>query len=289
VTPLALILLLTAALLHAGWNLILKQADERFIVTWWSVMVSATLIPAVVLWQGWPTAEAWPLLAASAAVEALYMATLASAYSLTDFSLVYPIARGSAPAFIALWAAVFLGERMNLTGAMGVALLVVGLMIVGSSGLIRRTGGSTGTPFRARLPGLLLALLTAVLISTYSTIDAAAVRLTPATSYTVVMITLAGIFFTPFAVGSRGWRRTLQVGRSQWRPILAVGAASILTYILVLNAYTLAPVSYAGAVREVSVVFGALAGWKLLGEKLGPWRVIGASVIFVGVLIISAV
>jgi drug/metabolite transporter (DMT)-like permease len=293
VSPLALSLVLSAALLHAGWNLILKQVDEKFIVSWWSVLISAVLIPPAVLLQGWPTAEAWPFLIASAAVEALYMATLAAAYSLSDFSLAYPIARGSAPAFLALWATIFLGEHIPPMGGLGIALLVIGLMIVGSSGLQnipqQAMGGAPHGLLRARLPGLLMALLTAVLISTYSTIDAAAVRRTPATSYTVVMIVLSGVIFTPFAVRGRGWRQTVQVGLRYWRQVLAIGAASILAYILVLNAYAIAPVSYAGAVREISVVFGALAGWKLLGEGLGRQRVIGAILIFAGVLLISSV
>jgi len=290
VSPLALILVLSAALLHAGWNLILKRVDEKYIVTWWAVLFSAVLIPPAVLLQGWPTPASWPFLAASAAIEALYMAALAAAYRLSDFSLAYPIARGSAPAFLALWAAIFLGERMTPVGGLGVALLVIGLMIVGSSGLHRTPSVSGGfVPLRSRLPGMLMALLTALLISTYSTIDAVAVKLTPATSYTVVMIVLSGVFFTPFAVYGRGWRRTVEVGRRYWRQTLAIGTASILAYILVLNAYALAPVSYAGAVREVSVVFGALAGWKLLGEGLGRRRVIGAVFIFTGVLLISLV
>ncbi len=101
------------------------------------------------------------------------------------------------------------------------------------------------------------------------------------------MLGLTGLLFTPFAVRGKGWRKTLQVGRERWRRILLIGSAGLLAYALVLNAYAIAQVSYAGALREVSIVFAALAGWKLLGEPLGRVRVIGSLVIFAGILLIA--
>ena len=284
-SPLALLWVWTAALLHAGWNLILKRADERYLVAWWSVLVSFVLLAPAAAYSGWPERTVWPYLLASAAVEALYMAALAAAYNLTDFSLVYPIAHGSAPAFLALWAWLFLGERISPLGGLGIALLVTGLIVVGSSGL---AAARNRIGMKAGLPGIGLAVLTALLISIYSTIDGAAVRLTPATPYTVLMLGMSGVFFTPFALRRAGWRKSMQVARRSWRALVVIGVANVLAYTLVLNAYAIAPVSYAGAMREISVVFGALAGWKLLGEPLGRLRVIGAVVIFAGVLLIAA-
>jgi drug/metabolite transporter (DMT)-like permease len=101
------------------------------------------------------------------------------------------------------------------------------------------------------------------------------------------MLGLTGLLFTPVAVHGNGWRKTLQVGRAHWRRILLIGAAGLLAYALVLNAYAIAQVSYAGALREVSIVFAALAGWKLLGEPLGRVRVIGSLVIFAGIVLIA--
>lgn len=294
---LSLGLVIVAAILHAGWNLILKQVDEKYIVNWWAVLASAALLAPVVFASGWPAPAAWPFLIASAAVEAIYMAVLVAAYNLSDFSLVYPVARGAAPAFLAVWAVIFLGERITALGGAGLALLVAGLMVVGSSGLTKRatdvattretTKGTRRETTSGRANGILLALGVAVLISIYSTIDGAAVKLTPATPYTVVMLGLSGVFFTPFALRQSGWRAAAAVARRHWPRILAIGIGSTLAYILVLNAYAIGQVSYAGAVREVSVVFGALAGWKLLGEELGKQRVIGAVMIFGGILIIA--
>src|SRR5512139_1265226 len=101
------------------------------------------------------------------------------------------------------------------------------------------------------------------------------------------MLGLSGLFFTPFALRGNGWRKTLTVGRTHWRRILVIGVAGLLAYGLVLNVYAIARVSYAGAIREVSIVFAALAGWKLLGEPMGRVRVIGSVVIFAGILLIA--
>ena len=287
-SPFALALLLTAAALHASWNLLLKQVENKYIITWLSTLLSAAGLLPLLLLGRLPEGRAWPFIIASALVEVLYMATLASAYDLSDFSLVYPVARGAAPAFLALWSILFLGERLTLTGAAGLALVIGGLMLVGSNELLQKRAPSTGpSPRRGRITGLALALGIALLISIYSALDAVAVKLTPATPYTVVMLGLTGLLFTPFAVRGKGWRKTLQVGRERWRRILLIGSAGLLAYALVLNAYAIAQVSYAGALREVSIVFAALAGWKLLGEPLGRVRVIGSLVIFAGILLIA--
>ncbi len=278
----ALALLLAAAGMHAAWNLLLKQVEHKYIITWWSTLLSAAgLLPVLALGR-LPEGGMWPFIIASAIVEVAYMATLASAYESSDFSLVYPIARGTAPAFLAIWSAVFLGERLSGPGLAGLMMIVAGLALVGSSEWLARRNDT-------RLPGrgLLLALGVALLISTYSTIDGAAVKRTDPTIYTTLMLGLTGVLFTPFALRRNGWYTVAAAGRKHWRRILLIGAFGLLAYMLVLNAYAIARVSYAGAIREVSIVFAALAGWKLLGERLGGVRLVGSVVIFGGILLIA--
>jgi len=282
VPALALGLVIFAAILHAGWNLLLKQVEEKYIVTWWSVLFSAVLALPVALGGGLPEAGVWPYLIASALTEAFYMAALASAYQMSDFSLVYPIARGAAPAFLALWAMLLLDEQLTAAGVSGLVMVVAGLLVVGSNELLTRRNTTSIRPL-----GIALALGIALLISIYSILDGLAVQLTPATPYTLIMLGLTGVFFTPFALRGNGWRKTLAVGRSHWRRILVIGVAGLLAYGLVLNIYAIGPISYAGAIREVSIVFAALAGWKLLGEPMGRVRVFGSVVIFIGILMIA--
>jgi drug/metabolite transporter (DMT)-like permease len=126
-----------------------------------------------------------------------------------------------------------------------------------------------------------------VLISLYSVIDGAAVRFVPPVPYTALVLVLGASFVTPVVLLLYDRRELLAEWRRSWRRILLVGPLMLLSYGMVLIAYTLAPVSYAGAVREVSILFAALAGWRWLREPLGRWRLAGAGLICAGILLIA--
>ncbi len=278
----ALGLLLLAASLHAIWNLLVKNARQKQVFTWWALVVGAVCFaPLLILTRAFPL-QVWPLVICSALVEAAYFITLTRAYEHGDFSLVYPMARGAAPAFLVLWAILFLGERPRLAGFAGLALLVLGLIIVGG-----KTWWSLRKTAKLSTSGLALALSVACCISIYSVIDGAAVRMVSPLPYTVLVISLANAFFTPLVLLRYGRSAVVSEWRTNWLRIIIVGILSFASYMLVLVSYTLAPVSYAGAVREVSIVFAAFMGWRWLREDLGLLRILGASVIFVGILIIA--
>jgi drug/metabolite transporter (DMT)-like permease len=278
----ALGLLLLAASLHAMWNLLVKNARQKQVFTWWALVVgSICFAPLLILTRAFPL-QVWPLVICSALVEAVYYITLTRAYEHGDFSLVYPMARGAAPAFLVLWAILFLGERPRLAGFAGLALLVLGLIIVGG-----KTWWSLRKTAKLSTSGLVLALSVAFCISIYSVIDGAAVRMVSPLPYTVLVLSLANAFFTPLVLLRYGRRAVVSEWRTNWLRIIIVGILSFASYMLVLVSYTLAPVSYAGAVREVSIVFAAFMGWRWLREDLGLLRILGASVIFVGIIIIA--
>lgn len=357
--PLALALLLTAAVLHTGWNLLLKRSGaDTWLVSWWALLLIG-LLGLPVLLADPPPPQIWPYLVASAIFETLYFTLLAAAYRSADFSLVYPIARGAAPALIALWAVLLLGERPSPGGLLGLAVIVAGLVVVAwrpglaakgraapaqaepfpgtadcddrrptlrlrsgratddrqrrgadPSSAVRRPSSGAGSPggapaqpgpppgvasiagaaagWWARSSGVGLALAVALCISAYSTIDAAAVRLVPALPYTIAVLGLSAVLSAPVAI----WRyRLWGLSSSAWAARRLVAGVSLLmpgAYLLAMFAYSMAPVSYAGAVREVSVIFGALAGWLLFGERLGARRVLGAAVIALGIGLIAA-
>jgi drug/metabolite transporter (DMT)-like permease len=284
-SPVALGLLLLAAAMHAGWNLMVKRAAEKQIFTWWAMVFgSLCFLPLLLLGQPLPL-RVWPYVLSSAAVEALYYLALTRAYTLGDFSLVYPLARGSAPAFLLLWTTLFLGEHARPMGYVGLALLILGLLIVGSSTLWAQRDKATLKS--VSIKAILIALAVACCISIYTTIDGAAVQFAPSTPYTVCIIGLSAIFSAPGVLLYYGRRSVVAELRVNWLPILVVGIAMLLTYLLVLHAYTLSQVNYAGSVREISVVFAALAGWLWLGEKFGPLRITGSAIIFTGILVIA--
>jgi drug/metabolite transporter (DMT)-like permease len=284
-SPVALGLLLLAAAIHAGWNLLVKRAGEKLIFTWWA-MLTGTLCFAPLLFLSQPLpVRVLPYVLSSATVEALYYLALTRAYSIGDFSLVYPLARGSAPAFLLIWTTLFLGEHPRPMGYVGLSLLILGLIIVGSSTLWAQRNKATIKT--VSIKAILVALAVACCISIYSTIDGAAVQIAPSTPYTICIMGVSVVFTTPGILFYHGKRTVAVEWRANWPRILIAGIAMLLTYMLVLYAYTLSQVNYAGSVREISVVFAALAGWLWLGEKFGPLRITGSAIIFAGILVIA--
>jgi drug/metabolite transporter (DMT)-like permease len=278
--PIAIALLFFSAILHTTWNLLLKQTDDKYIATWWAVLVGSLLFLPVLFFTGLPAKETWVLLVASVCIEVVYYALLSAAYTDSDFSLVYPLARGTAPAFIALWSVWFLGETLSPGGLAGLIIVVLGLLIVGGSGLFI-------TPEKPHVKGILQALTIALLISFYSAIDGAAVKQTSALPYAVLVFFLAPAFASPVVIKRYGWQRLTSVWKTNRNRLILIGLLTVCAYLLVLAAYSMAPISYSGAIREVSVVLGAFAGCRFLNEKLGGWRLFGSTVIFLGILVIA--
>ena len=277
----ALALVLAAGILHASWNLILKRSSERLIVAAWAMLLSAVVfVPALVP----PPAAVWPFVGASAVVYVAYYACLARAYGDGDFSLIYPIARGTAPAMLALWAVLFLGERPSPGGVLGIITILCGLIVLGGAPLWSREGGAMDRrhTLRAHARGSGSAFLVAFFISVYSTLDGAAVRQWLPVPYLVLVFGLSGSAFVGM-LATRDGKRVLRVLRTHFRPIVMIAVMTFAAYALVLRAFQIAPISYAGAAREVGIVFGALAGWLLLGERFGRIRSVGAVLVFAGI------
>jgi drug/metabolite transporter (DMT)-like permease len=273
-------LLFGSAILHTSWNLLLKQAGEKYMATWWAMLIGSLLFLPALAFLGLPARSTWLLLCISAFVEAGYFVVLSYAYDDADFSLVYPIGRGAAPALIAVWSILFLGETLTAGGIAGLVVIIAGLLIVGSSCLFQADG-------RRHLGGIWLALLLALTISIYSVIDGAAVKRTGPLSYAALIYFVSCAYSTPFVLRRHGWQKLkAELATYHWR-LAVTGMLIVVAYLMALWAYRLSSVSYSGAIREVNVVIGAIAGWQLLGEKFGPIRVLGSIVIFAGIVVIA--
>ncbi len=225
----------------------------------------------------------WPFVVSSAAVECLYFLLLAYAYGQADFSLAYPLARGAAPALLTVWTIVLLKQVPSAAGFAGLALIVVGLVPVGGGDVWWRW---TGPAFRPR--GVAAALGMALCISVYTFIDGVAVRRTAPVPYTVAVLALSAVILGVPLVARVGGRAVLVELRRDAARIVAAGAMMLFAYTLVLRAYVIAPLAYAGAIREVGVVIAALAGWRWLGEGFGVRRLAGAVAVFAGIVILAA-
>jgi drug/metabolite transporter (DMT)-like permease len=277
----ALSLLLAAGAMHAGWNLLLKRAANRLLVTWLALLAGSLLFLPVLVADPVPRAI-WPFVAASAAVECVYYLLLAYAYGQADFSQVYPLARGAAPALLALWAVVLLRQYPSRAGLLGLALIVLGLVPVGGGEAWWKWSGQA---FRSR--GVAASFGVALCTSVYSLIDGVAVRRTSPAPYTVAILLVSAALLGPPILLRYGGRAVAAELRGHALKIVAAGALMLLAYTLVLRAYAVAPLAYAGAIREVSVVMAALAGWLWLGEPFGARRLAGASSVFFGIVVLA--
>lgn len=284
----AIVLLLGSALLHTTWNLLVKQAGEKSMATWWAILIGSILFLPALFFIGLPAPHIWLYILTSSLLGAAFFVVLPHVYHESDFSLVYPVARGAAPALIALWSVLFLRERLTPGGVIGLMTIIAGLLIVGGSGWFAdRTLGISALAERPNLKGIWPALLLAVIISIYSVIDGAAVQLTDPLPYAALIYLVSSVYMMPYIFRRHGWPALKREFLAYpWRLIL-IGALIVAGYMLALWAYRLSAVSYVGAIREMNVVVGALAGWQLLGEKFGPVRVAGAVVIFAGILVIA--
>jgi drug/metabolite transporter (DMT)-like permease len=278
---LAILLLLCSASLHALWNLLLKRSQEKYIAMGWQVLISGVFAFFLLLFTGFPPRSMWLFALISMGLEAVYFILLSNAYSDHDFSLVYPIARGTAPAFLMLWSVLFLREKLTLGGALGVGMIVSGMVIIGATSLIQNRGS------RLHLKGVLVALSVALIISLYTLIDGTAVKNGPALPYALTMFMFVPILTTTYNIRRFGWKPFLAAWKGPRLPLILTAVLGVVAYLLALIAYSFAPLSYSGAIREVSVVIGAFLGWQFLEEKMGATRVLGSIIIFVGILIIA--
>lgn len=281
----AIALLLTSAILHALWNLLLKQSQSKYIAMGWQNILSGVFAVIVLAFTGLPPQSLWLLALVSAVLESIYFGLLTFAYNDHDFSLVYPVARGAAPALVLVWSALFLAEIPSTGGLIGILLIVVGLVIIGATSLFQ-----DGTGVRAKRPqfrGIATALSVALVISIYTIVDGFAVRRGPALEYGLAIFALMPVASTPFIASHYGWKQLVDGFRAARGRLLLVGFIALVAYLFVLIAYSIAPVNYSEAIREVSVVLGAFLGWQFLGEEMGKIRTIGAAAIFAGIAMIA--
>ncbi len=280
---LAIVLLLTSALMHALWNLILKQSNLKYVAMNWQVLLGGAAAILALFFLGLPPRALWAFVIASALLETLYFFLLMYAYTDHDFSLIYPVARGAAPALVVIWAALFLREIPTTGGLIGIALIVVGLIIIGATSLLNNHDN------KPHLKGIALALGVALIISIYTIVDGIAVKKYPeaALPFALSMFTLVPLMTTPVVLRQYGWGAYARAWREQHFRLILGGVLGVVAYTTALFAYSFAPLNYSEAIREVSVVIGAFFGWKFIGEKMGGSRLLGALVIFTGIILIA--
>ncbi len=286
-TAFSLLLLILAAVLHALSNALIKQSRDKLAFTWWMLTVTVLIGFPLIFLVGQAPPIGWFIVLVSGLVEAVYFITLTRAYALGDLSQVYPLARGSAPLFVLLWALIFLGERPTPIGVGGIFIVVLGLYLVNLPSIADWQRPLLGFKSAAAR----WALLTGLLISVYSAIDKVGVRYFDPLPY--LYLFLAVTWLALAAQWLHAGRRAAL--RAELRPDFkrtALRAISVAllgsgAYGLVLAALRLSPVSYVSPVRELSVVIGAWIGVRFLGESGGRLRIVAAALVALGIIVIA--
>lgn len=284
----ALLLVVSAGLIHALWNIAAKKAggDARF--AFFTAMVVGVVWAPLGLWLGWDVVPTWgwlewSLVAASGVIHVAYYVVLLRGYRKSDLTVVYPLARGSGPLMSSLAAILLLGEQVSALGLVGILGVVLGVfLIAGGPALIRKTHDPAD---RVRvLKGIRYGLITGVFIASYTVVDGYAVKIV---LMSPILVDYFGNFLrlallAPVVLRDRPAARALW--KVQWKYALIVGIISPVSYVMVLYAMQLAPMSHVAPAREVSMLFAALIGGHLLGEGDRLARVAGATLIGMGVI-----
>lgn len=292
-SALALLLVLTAALVHATWNFFLKKANATR-PFWWLVYIITAIITVPVLFLYDPdslkniTPIGWLVIALSAPIHVIYGQVLQIGYKKSDYSIVYPTARGTGPLITVLSAVLILGDRPSFWGWIGIILILGAIVLLA---MPQKTDKNTQS-LRIR-SGIFWGALTGCFIAGYSFCDAWAVQqttgLTPMSFY-FPSIAVRALVFAPFIIMHANWKEEskeiLTTPRLQ-KALAVVTVGSPLAYILVLYAMTMAPLAYVAPSREVGMMIGVVLGGLLLKEKLSTTRLMGVIGMTLGVILVG--
>ncbi len=269
---------LFAAACHAGWNASIKRGLDPLAstvaISLGAALVSLFAMPVV----GLPAPEAWLWVLASIAIHLFYFAALIESYRTGDMGQVYPIARGSAPLMTATVTTWFVGERLGFVGWLGIVLLAAGVL------LLSLRGGRDLAKLNRHAVGF--ALFTAVTVCAYSVVDGVGARLAgSANAYSAALFVGIGPVMALYAL-ARGGISALGDTKRLWFTGLAGGALQLGSYGIAIWAMTLAPIAIVAALRETSVLFGALIAVIVLKEPMRAGRIVAALLIVCGLVLV---
>lgn len=287
--PDAVGLIAASALLHAGWNLLLKRAGGSQLVVAMSKVAEAIVFAPVFFLtarDGLPPATRVVFLVGIAATGVLgnYVA-LAAAYRRSDLSLVYPVSRGAALVFLPLLGAITLGERLGVVALSALVLIVAGIVVLQLPAL--NVAALRSLARSMRQPAIGFAVLAAFLTATYTVWDKYALREMPPFAYMY-------LYTVVVAAAYSGWLlryAPLEERRTTWQAhrgaILGIGVMNMVSYGLTLVALRQGTSSLVIGLRQLSIVAGVLLGWLILKESISWPRRIGVAMIATGCVLIA--
>lgn len=266
---------LAAALMHAGWNAIIKMRLDRLSAMTLMSFLMGALAALTLPFIAPPGAESWKWILTGSALHTGYKLFLVRAYAAGDLVQIYPLARGAAPLITAVAGLFILGEDLSATAMLSIAVLSIGIALMafrGGGGVSRLSGSA-----------VFYALITSIFIASYSLNDGIGARTASSPfSYGAWLFSIDGFAMAAIALPALP-RGAIAAMRHEWRGGLAAAALSLGAYVIVLWAMTRAPVAAVAALRESSILFALLISVIVLKERLTPWRVVAALTILAGV------
>ncbi|WP_116598058.1 EamA family transporter [Primorskyibacter marinus] len=266
---------LAAALLHAGWNALIKLGASKMTSMLILTLVQMGMGGIVALAHPLPSSEVCFWLLASGVFHSGYKLFLAYAYEQGDLSRVYPIARGAAPLVVTLVSAALLADVILPLEYLAIAVLGCGILMMAR-------GVFTSGESHRLVP---LALGSALMTAGYSLVDGLGARISenPA-MYVAWLFILDGMFFTPICIALRG-RSVLQARKRDWLLGCLAAAGSYAAYAIAVWAMTQAPIALVTALRETSILFAVLLGWLFMGDRIDRTKALAATLIIAGVVL----
>ena len=280
-----LALILTAAILHAWWNLLAKRARGKTAFIW-LIYVAGNIVylPAVVYeLQTGEKIYSQPLLwfsLCSAILHLGYYSILQKGYRSADLSVVYPLARGAGPLFSSAAAILFLHERLKLSSTLGLFLIIAGVLII--------TGLSFGKENNKKImPGIFYGVATGFFIALYTINDTLAVKNYAVSPLTLTLVTnfFGAILLIPLVAREKSELQR-EIREHKWI-IIGIAILSPAAYILVLVALKHAPLTVVAPAREISILLGVFMGSRVLKEEDGRRRLVASLLILGGIISLS--
>jgi drug/metabolite transporter (DMT)-like permease len=293
---LALILVLVAAVVHPTWNLLARRATQGDAIAfvWLTSFLSAALyVPIVIVIVATTSVRLanvrvdLTMMAVTGMLHVIYFVLLQRSYRVSQFSLVYPVARGTGPLITAIVAVTLFGERLAIEQVAGIAIIIVAIFIIAGGHAHEPSTNAARRPLRR---SLVYGIATGLAIASYTLWDKQAVSVLAISPivYDFGRTLSQTLLLAPAVLSSKEKRNVLGTTWRQFqREALAVAVLSPLAYVLVLYALTTAPVSLVAPLRESSIVIGAFMGAHFLKEGNVRRRIVAASLIFTGIVALA--
>lgn len=269
----AVLLVLSAAVLHATWNAIVKSNADGLIAAWAVSAAGAVANFPLLAVVGLPDRGVWILVAVSAVLHVLYSLSLVAAYKRADLSVAYPIARGLAPLIVTVGGFILLDDALTVRGVLGVVLVSAGLGVLASTRPIRHAGW---------------AVITGVFIAAYTLVDGAGVRANgDSAQYIGLGFVVLAVALTLVVARIRGVAAMRAAVVAQPIRLAVGGIASAGAYLLVMVAALTEPLGLVSGLRETSALFGVAIGAIILREKVTPRHALAVALAVVGTFAIA--